>query len=203
MQHLKMSEQWLPITEGTAPTKGANNIFLSSDFYTNTNKCLILIQGTGPVRAGIWARYCCMNETLDLGSVIPFVKRGASEGYSCIVLNPNLNYDTNERLIRGSESMEEHCVYVWENFIRKCPAKRLYIVAHSAGGYCTSVLLHDFTAEFTSRVQMVALTDSWMHAGYSSAELTFMKEVAFDAVHFHEISEYTNFKQANSLLDKS
>ncbi len=161
-----MLEKWLPLPEDNnfgSAAKPANNIFVSADFYTNPNKCLVLIQGTGPVRAGIWARYCCMNDSLDLGSVIPFVQRGQAEGYSVIVLNPNLNFDpeTHEK-IKGSESMDMHCRYVWAKFIRKCPAKELYIVAHSAGGFCTGVLLHDFRGEFLEKVQMVALTDSWM-----------------------------------------
>jgi hypothetical protein len=45
-------------------------IFISED-WGKKKKGLVLIQGTGDVRAGIWARSVCMNDTLTLGSVIP------------------------------------------------------------------------------------------------------------------------------------
>lgn len=45
----KMKEIWLP----DSPTIQAKcNVFVSDDFYTNKERCLILIQGTGSVRAG-------------------------------------------------------------------------------------------------------------------------------------------------------
>jgi len=39
--------------------------------------------------------------------------------------------------------MQDHCSYVWNKFVKKSPAKQIFIVAHSAGGYCTSVLLDE------------------------------------------------------------
>ena len=44
-----MEEVWLPTPVPGGPKC---NIFVSNDFYTNTDRCLILIQGTGSVRAG-------------------------------------------------------------------------------------------------------------------------------------------------------
>jgi hypothetical protein len=44
-----MQEVWLPTPIENGPK---SNIFVSSDFYTNTDRCLVLIQGTGAVRAG-------------------------------------------------------------------------------------------------------------------------------------------------------
>jgi len=46
----KMQEVWLPVT--AKPSEPKSNVFISSDFYTNKERCLILIQGTGSVRAG-------------------------------------------------------------------------------------------------------------------------------------------------------
>lgn len=175
-----MIEKWLPLPEDCEKNeKPANNIFVSKDFETNQNKCLVLIQGTGPVRAGIWGRYCCINENLDLGSVIPFVERGKIEGYSCIVLNPNLNINPETKHhISYNETMDRHTRYVWKKFISPCPAKELYIVAHSAGGYCTGVLLREYTEEFIKRVQLVALTDTMMPYDYHDySQARFMKNV--------------------------
>lgn len=57
-------EIWLPIENHY---QNYVNIFISDDFKINENGCLILIQGSGVVRAGQWSRYCCINESLDIG----------------------------------------------------------------------------------------------------------------------------------------
>ncbi|NXJ95726.1 F172A protein, partial [Corythaixoides concolor] len=67
-------------------------IFMSEDALTNPDKLLILIHGNGVVRAGQWARRLIINEDLDSGTQIPYIKRAAEEGYGVIVLNPNENY---------------------------------------------------------------------------------------------------------------
>ena len=57
-----------------------NNIFMSHHFYRpdeaqqkeNSEKiALVLIQGTGAVRAGYWARSVCINANYELGSMLP------------------------------------------------------------------------------------------------------------------------------------
>ncbi len=42
--------------------------------------------------------------------------------------------------------MKEHCRYVWENVLmRQCKAKRWYMIAFSAGGYCAHDLLKTYS----------------------------------------------------------
>nr|XP_020023528.1 protein FAM172A-like [Castor canadensis] len=67
-------------------------IFMSEDALTNPQKLMVLIHGSGVVRAGQWARRLIINEDLDSGTQIPFIKRAVDEGYGVIVLNPNENY---------------------------------------------------------------------------------------------------------------
>ncbi|XP_074138199.1 cotranscriptional regulator ARB2A isoform X5 [Sminthopsis crassicaudata] len=69
-----------------------NFIFMSEDAMTNPDKLMILIHGSGVVRAGQWARRLIINEDLDSGTQIPYIKRAMDEGYGVIVLNPNENY---------------------------------------------------------------------------------------------------------------
>jgi len=46
--------------------------FRKENWINNKNKtALILIQGTGQVRAGIWARSVCINDNFLLGSMLP------------------------------------------------------------------------------------------------------------------------------------
>ncbi|XP_030637734.1 cotranscriptional regulator ARB2A homolog isoform X1 [Chanos chanos] len=67
-------------------------IYLSEDALINPDKLLVLIQGSGVVRAGQWARRLIINEDLNSGTQIPFITRAMEEGYGVIVLNPNENY---------------------------------------------------------------------------------------------------------------
>jgi hypothetical protein len=48
----------------------------------------------------IWTRRVCINQNLELGSMIPFLEFAKTNGFSCIVLNPNLSKDpiTNEQI---------------------------------------------------------------------------------------------------------
>ncbi|XP_078531503.1 cotranscriptional regulator ARB2A isoform X1 [Lissotriton helveticus] len=67
-------------------------IFMSEDATTNLDKLMVLIHGSGVVRAGQWARRLIINEDLESGTQIPYIKRALEEGYAVIVLNPNENY---------------------------------------------------------------------------------------------------------------
>ncbi|XP_015283205.1 PREDICTED: protein FAM172A isoform X3 [Gekko japonicus] len=67
-------------------------IFMSEDAMTNPDKLMVLIHGSGVVRAGQWARRLIINEDLNSGTQIPYIKRAIEEGYGVIVLNPNENY---------------------------------------------------------------------------------------------------------------
>eukprot|EP00826_Nyctotherus_ovalis_P016746 TRINITY_DN14866_c0_g1_i3.p1 TRINITY_DN14866_c0_g1~~TRINITY_DN14866_c0_g1_i3.p1 ORF type:complete len:298 (+),score=39.15 TRINITY_DN14866_c0_g1_i3:38-931(+) len=136
----------------------ADSIFLSNDFYSNGLKALVLIQGTGKVRPGVWSRYCCINESLEIGSMIPYIAHGKRLEHSAIILNPNNEYRSENQ--RPIFSMSDHCNSAWSKYIVKCPAKELFIVAHSAGGYCAYNLLKNSGEHFTNRVSAIALTDA-------------------------------------------
>lgn len=138
-------------------------IFKSHDWETNTERALVLIQGTGDVRAGIWARSVCMNDTLDLGSKLPDIEFATQYGFSVIVLNPNYNKDTDGTPVDGKiRGMNHHCNYAWKHFVEdgKCPAKELFVVAHSAGGACIHEIIVNNEQTMIDKVKAVALTDA-------------------------------------------
>ena len=56
------------------------NIFVSDDFFANPGRCLVLIQGTGAVRAGQWARSICVNDSLNEGSILPLLDYAKATG---------------------------------------------------------------------------------------------------------------------------
>ena len=151
-----LQELWIP-EEG--PEGRQCNIFISPDFEQNTERCLLLIQGAGAVRAGQWARSVCINSKLTEGTVFPALDFAQSHGFSTIIFNPNMNY-VNRQPIPGNNSMEAHSKFVWKKYIRKCQAQALFIIAHSCGGMCTTTLLEEFENDFVERVRAVAFTDS-------------------------------------------
>lgn len=77
------------------------------------------------------------------------------------MLNPNVNKNPiTLEIIEGNQTMTAHCQYVWENFIRRSPARNVFILAHSCGGVCTLDLLKNNSAEFKRRIKAIAFTDS-------------------------------------------
>ena len=68
--------------------------------------------------------------------------------------------------------MTQHCRYVWESLIRKCPAKSTALIAHSAGGMCTADLIERYTKEFFQRCEALVFTDSGYHSVFSSPKIS-------------------------------
>ncbi|XP_035211785.1 cotranscriptional regulator FAM172A homolog [Stegodyphus dumicola] len=138
-------------------------IFHSDDAFTN-DKLVILIHGSGVVRAGQWSRRLIINDSLNSGTQLPFIKRAKGLGYGVIVLNTNDNgreYSRNIIKIRGNESPENHGNYVWRNLIlTKAAAKHIAIVAHSYGGIVAVNMCKTFPESFRERVIAIAFTDS-------------------------------------------
>lgn len=76
-----------------APSKLRSSIFASDDALEN-EKLLILIHGSGVVRAGQWARRLIINDDLNSGTQIPYIRRAKKLGYGILVLNMNDNSRT-------------------------------------------------------------------------------------------------------------
>uniref|UniRef100_A0A8C5RI59 Family with sequence similarity 172 member A n=1 Tax=Laticauda laticaudata TaxID=8630 RepID=A0A8C5RI59_LATLA len=80
--HLK--KVYVPVdAEETEPR---SFIFMSEDALINPDKLMILIQGSGVVRAGQWARRLIINEDLDCGTQIPYIKRAIEVRYLWVFL---------------------------------------------------------------------------------------------------------------------
>jgi len=136
---------------------------LTTKNFPSNEKCLILIQGTGVVRLGQWARSVCINENLTLGTMIPYVDKALKNKYSVIIMNPNERKDfKSEEKIEQFSTMQEHCVYVYNKIIKKNNnIKQIYIVAHSMGGECTvKILLNNKEDLINRKIIKIAFTDS-------------------------------------------
>ena len=160
------------------------NIFISKNWFGECNKAMLLIQGAGAVRAGLWARSVCINDSLKTGSVFPFLDFAKENGFEVIVFNPNYCYDPEtHKPIPMMNSLESHGNYLWENYVRHCKASELYIVAHSCGGISTMSLVKNYWDEFKERVKGIAFTDA-VHGyyGVDKEKVSFLRRVAVDWV---------------------
>lgn len=154
-----------PIPVDASKNEPSTFIFLSEDALENADRLLILIHGSGVVRAGQWARRLIINESLDWGTQIPFIKEAQKLGYGILVMNTNDNSCTTKgshkrQKIKGSSSPEEHARYVWKKFVHKAKAKHIALIAHSYGGCVTTELFREEKKDFVKRVFAVAMTDS-------------------------------------------
>lgn len=143
-------------------------IFLTKDALENEEKLLLLVHGSGVVKAGQWARRLIINDCLDSGSQLPFINRAIEEGYGVLVLNTNLN-SVNGHKVRENSSPTQHMLYVWKHFVQKAKAKHIAFVSHSYGGIVT-VKVASENQDFQSRVFAVAFTDS-IHSDYVTQDL--------------------------------
>lgn len=126
----------------------------------NTKKLLILIHGSGVVRAGQWARSLIINHHIDSGTQIPYINEGKKRGFEILSLNTNENYSSTGSKLPHSESPTVHAKYVWENIIVPADPESVAIVAHSYGGHVTMSLARQFPEFFKEKVFAVAFTDS-------------------------------------------
>ncbi|XP_045103285.1 cotranscriptional regulator FAM172A-like [Portunus trituberculatus] len=135
-------------------------IFHSEDAFTNPDKLLVLMHGSGYVKAGQWSRRLIINDSLKSGSQIPFIQEAQKEGYGVVVTNTNDNHHHELGLVRGSEHPEAHILHVWKHYIYPAKAKHIAFIVHSNGGRLVSLLYPQVEEQFNGRVFAVAMTDS-------------------------------------------
>ncbi|XP_066931300.1 FAM172 family protein homolog CG10038-like isoform X1 [Clytia hemisphaerica] len=138
---------------------GRGFIFHSEDAL-KCDRLMIIVHGSGVVRAGQWARRLIINHSLESGTQLPYIKKAMELGYGVIVLNSNQHYDeVNDLPIKYNRSPESHFNYVWREIVSKCKAGDIAIVAHSYGGEIT-VAGATSNRDLIDRTFAVAFTDS-------------------------------------------
>ena len=126
----------------------SKEFWLGKELIQN-KRALVLIQGTGEVRAGIWARSVCINENLALGSMLPFLETCKNKDIPVIVMNPNYNRcPQTGHMVPYSHTMSDHASWVWDKYVRNSGFDEIYVVAHSAGGMCLNNIINNFGDSF-------------------------------------------------------
>jgi len=167
----------LPVPASPA---GPGFVFGSSDWATS-DRLLLLIHGSGVVRAGQWARRLIINDSLSTGTQAPFIAHARSRGMGVVCLNSNQRCvalpDGGSVAVPRSATPAEHALTVWRDYVAPASATSIAIVAHSYGGVVVSALFRSLPAADTARVCGVALTDS-VHGGGGGEGWGRLKEVS-------------------------
>ncbi|KAJ9455953.1 UPF0528 protein Y75B8A.31 [Diplonema papillatum] len=111
----------------------------------------VLIQGSGAVTPGMWARSLCINDSLHEGTVFPYVKEALRRGWGVVVADPNA---------AANECAEKHVNTLFKQVVEPTDAKRVVVVAHSYGGCSSLYYLKTTTQANRDRIACLALTDS-------------------------------------------
>mmetsp|Transcript_100564 Transcript_100564/g.181527 ORF Transcript_100564/g.181527 Transcript_100564/m.181527 type:complete len:314 (-) Transcript_100564:16-957(-) len=150
-----------PVVVPLGAEKGPRSSVFVSEGFQAAEKLLLIIQGSGRVRVGVWGCALCINKDLDHGTMLPYLQKAKEQNYGVIVLNPNDN-SVERAPIPGSETADRHVAYVWEHFVSaQCASTATVdIVAHSNGGRALLEFLARSPAA-TSRIRHVVFTDSY------------------------------------------
>ncbi|CAH0382304.1 unnamed protein product [Bemisia tabaci] len=164
--------QKLPVPKDSAEEEGSF-IYCTKNALKKEN-LMLLIHGNGVVRVGQWARSLIINESIDSGSMLPYIRKAKELGFGVICFNTNDNWkvlDGKKSSIKGSESPEEHAISVWKDYIQPSKAANIALVGHSYGGVVIFNLISHFEQDFMNRVFVVALTDSVHHQFSNNSHL--------------------------------
>ena len=74
------------VAASAARSTARTRIFLSPDALTEREVLLVLVQGSGVVRAGVWSRRLLINEGLAAGSQVPLIEEAQARGWGVLVL---------------------------------------------------------------------------------------------------------------------
>ncbi len=73
--------------------------------------------------------------------MLPLIDAAQIQDMPVLVMNPNFRKDPfSQEPIPHCATMEQHCNFVWENFVTPSKFTKFYIVAHSAGGMCLAAI---------------------------------------------------------------
>ncbi|KAI8143882.1 Arb2 domain-containing protein [Fennellomyces sp. T-0311] len=162
----------LPVNADTTKGQPHTYIYMTPNALNTPDKLLLLIPGNN-TRIGQWTRRAMCDDNINTGSMIEVATMAKERGYEIVIFNPNgiFWYDgaahemppldhMNFTMVPENEGPEDHCRYVFDQFISKAKSKRIVAMALGWGGHCLTELLNENFEFFKERVAAVAMADS-------------------------------------------
>ncbi|KAE9231231.1 hypothetical protein PF002_g12761 [Phytophthora fragariae] len=143
------------------PKDARSSVFLTSDWRSNAN-LLVIVNGGRGAQPGIWSRDLLIQEGLELGSMLPVMRRATATNFAVAVLNPSTNNVTigNDTFpIRGNSTPDEHMLYVWDNIISRAQARNVYFLAYSFGAKSVMTLIQNREEQVVKRVNALVFAE--------------------------------------------
>ncbi|XP_017040989.1 LOW QUALITY PROTEIN: FAM172 family protein homolog CG10038 [Drosophila ficusphila] len=157
-----LSRTYIPFNN---PPERSSFIYSQPAKLSQSKKLLVLIHGSGYVKAGQWARSLIINNSLDHGSQLPYVRQAQKLGYDLLITNANdckRFYNGKDNPIKEVDTPIDHTRYVWKNIVLPSKPESVAIVAHSYGGCLTLDLVDRYSDFFKESVFAIAFTDAVM-----------------------------------------
>lgn len=104
------------------------DLFITSDWKTQAN-LLIVINGSEDARPGIWSTDTLFFEGLELGSMLPTLRRAREQHFSVVILDPYKRGSDKED--RSIVSPEEYTRFVCDKVFHHFGAKQYFILAQA------------------------------------------------------------------------
>ncbi|ORX58114.1 hypothetical protein DM01DRAFT_1302089 [Hesseltinella vesiculosa] len=180
---LNFQKVTVPVSANVAKNDPHTYVYMTPKALTTTGKLLLLIPGIG-TRVGQWNRRVMCDHSINDGSVLNVVEEAQELGYEVVIFNPNgtLWYDNRshyEPPTRGPQKWidvpentnpEEHCLYVFDQFIREAKASKIGVMALGWGGICFMELLNHHFDTIKKKVVGVSLANSTHTIGTLNGE---------------------------------
>lgn len=147
----------LPSSSSSSSSQ-SNFVFATKSDLKNTKKLMVLIHGSGPVRAGQWSRRLIANESIDHGTQLPYIKKAMDMGYDVLVTNANC---------QTNQSPQEHIDLVWAHLIEPSMAsiQSFAVIAHSYGGVLAINMAKSYLDAFVQKCSALVFIDSNLPTG--------------------------------------
>ncbi|RCN32658.1 hypothetical protein ANCCAN_21536 [Ancylostoma caninum] len=147
----KMQFPQVEVEDKNGTTVDFTGFVYASPEFQEKSTVLLIIHGSGAVRPGQWSRRLILNESLEVGSQIPYIRRALVNDWGVIVCSTN----TDEEF---RDYPRHHLCSVYEQLLKDSTIQRFFVVAHSRGGPDIAHSLPHFKNE--NRFEVVCLTDS-------------------------------------------
>ena len=139
-------------------------VFHSPEALTSDAPLLVIVHGSGDVRAGLWALRLATSASLEQGCCFGYIERAVERGWNVLLLDSNLGnfVAKKERDPLGRSAESEHVLLAWDHLVHSAAATRVAFVAHSAGGRGVLDLLSARRREavLSDRIVAIAMTDA-------------------------------------------
>ncbi|CAH0486219.1 unnamed protein product [Peronospora farinosa] len=168
------------------PKEARSSVFLTSDWRTNTN-LLVVVNGGRGAQPGIWSRDLLIQEGLELGSMLPVMRRATTCNFAVLVLNPSTNNVTigNDTFpIRGNSSPDEHILYMWDNIVSRAQARNVYMLAYSFGARSVLTLIQNREEQVVKRVNALVFAEGAYHMDPSTTSPSVAQFLKQRAINF-------------------